>query len=167
MFRCRGGRGKVVLPGVPLVEIRHLQPGVERHHVPYVQLHAVGYCAVGDALQFGAVFGLHVRPQHALRLLAEELPVLLLVVGHFERDRFECIADLGGQQVAVLISDVGRAALQVHPDPAVLLGVARGVFQPGIGLRFARGQGKGQGHNKDSKDSSGSTHLVIIVKMRG
>ena len=102
-----------------------------------------------------------------LRLLAEELPVLLLVVGHFERDRLQGIADLGGQQVAVLISDVGRAALQVYPDPPVLLGVARGVFQPGIGLRFAGGQGKGQGQDKDSKDSGGSTHLVIIVKMRG
>ena len=95
--------------------------------------------AIGDALQLRAVFGLHVRPQHVLRLIAEELPVLLFLVGHLERDRLQGVADLGGQQVAVLISDVRRTALEMHPDPAVLVGAARGVFEAEIGLRFAGG----------------------------
>ena len=162
----RGGRGrKIVLFRVPLIEVRHLQPGVERDDIPHVQLHAVGHRAIGDALEFGAVLGLDMRPEHVLGFLAEELPVLLFVVGHLDGDGLQGIVDLGSQQVAVLISDVGGAALQVYRDPAVLRGAAGGVFQAGIGLRLAGSQGEGQTHDKDGKDSGGSTHPVIIVKM--
>ena len=43
---------------------------------------------------------------------------------------FEVVLDFGGQQVAVLESDLGGRALQVHLNPAVALVRARdGLFQ--------------------------------------
>jgi len=53
----------------------------------------------------------------------------------------------------------------VHPDPAVLFGMAGRVFEAGVGLGFAGGQRQGEGQYKDSNHNGGSTHPVIIVKM--
>ena len=53
------------------------------------------------------------------RGLAEERPVLLLLVRHLGRDRFEVVRDLGRQQVAVLEADLGGRAFQVDLNPAV------------------------------------------------
>jgi hypothetical protein len=54
--------GQVVEFGIPFIEVRHFQPGVERHHIPHVQLYTARGRAIGDALQLRAVFGFHVGP---------------------------------------------------------------------------------------------------------
>ena len=48
---------------VPLVVVGQFQPGVERHHVPDVQLHAARLQPFDDAVQFVAVLLLHARPE--------------------------------------------------------------------------------------------------------
>ena len=68
---------------------------------------------------------------------------------HLRGDRLEGVLDFGRQQVAVLESDLGRLALQVHLDPAVALARARGLLQARIGLRLARNQREPQGQQQN------------------
>ena len=99
------------------------------------------------------------------RGLAEELPILLLLVGHLGRDRFEVVLDFGGQQVAVLEADLGGRAFQVDLDPAVAFGRAR---TPSSGADrvcgFARDQRDCQGQQQhDGGKKGGASHPAIIV----
>src|ERR1035441_9374330 len=112
---------------VPLVVVGQFQPGVERHHIPNVQLHALRLETFDDAVQFLAVLLLDARPQDLFRGLAEERPILSLFVDHLRRDRLEGVFDFGGQQRAVLESDLAGRALQVHLDPSIALAGAPAV----------------------------------------
>jgi hypothetical protein len=63
----------------------------------------------------------------------------------------------------MLISDLRGATLQMHPNPAVLFGMARRVFEAGIGFGLAGGEQQSQAHKKYSQHNGGSTHPVIII----
>ena len=98
----------------------------------------------------------------SLRRVAEELPVLFLVVGEFVLDLAVCIQNLGGKQVPMLIAHRGGSAFQVNEDPAVLFGPAKGILKTRIGLRLARSQGQGQRKQQEEDRKSSTTHLAII-----
>ena len=117
--------------------------------------------------QFLAVLRLDVRPEDLLRGLAEEGPVLLLVVRQLGGDLFVVVLNLGGQQVAVLEADLGGRAFQVDLDPAVALGRAGGFLQPRVGLRFAGNQRKRQPQQKERRKKRDVRRIpAIIVKAR-
>jgi hypothetical protein len=59
-----------------------------------------------------------VRPKNFSRRFAEELPIPPCIVCIDEADRPDGILDLGGQQIAVLITDVARRSFQVNVDPS-------------------------------------------------
>ncbi len=61
------------------------------------------------------------RPKHVLRCVAEEIPIVLRGVGVFEFHRREGVLNLRREQVAMLIPDLVRRALQVDVGPAALL----------------------------------------------
>src|ERR1039458_5815442 len=149
---------------VPLVVVGQFQPGVERHHIPNVQLHALRLETFDDAVQFLAVLLLDARPQDLFRSLAEERPILSLFVDHLRRDRLEGVFDFGRQQRAVLESDLAGRALQVHLDPSIALAGAPGFAQARVGLRFARNQREPQGKQQNSGKNCGTSHPVIIVR---
>ena len=77
-------------------------------------------------------------PQHVFRRIAEELPVFLGVVGQFQSNYFLRVGNLRRQQIAVLEPDVRWQALQMYVDPAILVGLAEGPFEPWIVARLLR-----------------------------
>src|SRR5581483_6729300 len=85
------GRRAGRLFGDPLIVVGQLEPGVERHDVPEIELAAARLLAVDDALDLLAILLLDARPQDLLGGLAEEGPILLLLMGHLRRDRFEVV----------------------------------------------------------------------------
>ena len=145
--RSRASTAVPVLLVVPLVVVRQLQPGVQGHDVPHVQLHAVRLqrlrrCPCSSSRYSCSTCG----HSTVLRRLAEELPVLLLVVRHLcARSSLKLSRISGASRYPCWIADLGGRAFQVHLDPAVVLGAAReAFFRRGVGLRLAGDQRKRQ-----------------------
>ena len=102
--------------------------GVEGYDVEDVDVLARGLNAVGDALEFGAVFGLDAGHDLVVCDGAKVGPWLARFVRVFELDGLEVVGDLGGEEIAVLEADFAGRALEMDVGPAIFLeGV--GVFQ--------------------------------------
>ena len=125
-------RGFLLLVQPWHVVVRHFFERVERDDVVHVEIDAVRFHPVGDALQFLLVFGVDVRPEHLAGGGAEELPVALGLVRVEELDGFERVGDFRREKVAVLKADVGGRAFEMNVGPSALL-EAIGLLQPGIG----------------------------------
>ena len=89
------------------VVVQHFFERVQGDDVVQVEIDAVGFHAVGDALQFLLVFRIDVRPEHLAGSFAVELPVTLGLVRVIQLDGLEGVGDFGSEQVAVLVADVG------------------------------------------------------------
>ncbi len=99
----------------------------------------------------------------SLRGLAEELPVLLLVVRHLGGDVFEAVLDLGRQQVSVLKSDLGRACPPGGPGSSRCAPCERvAFFRRGSVLRVSRDQRKRQPEQQDAEKTAVRRIAAII-----
>ena len=96
------------------VIVGHFFEGVERDDVVHVQVDAMRLHSIGNALQLLLILGIDVRPKHLARGRAEELPIVLRLVGIEELDRLERVGDFRGQQVSVLKADLGRRAFEMN-----------------------------------------------------
>ena len=143
------------LYSVSLVILRNViapfQRRVHGDHVPQVQLHALGARSIRNALQLLAILVFNARPHHLLRRRAEELPVLLVVVGQLQLEHLERVVNLRRQQVSVLVAHLPRSSLQVNVGPTVLGRLAISALQRcrvrgRSRLRYQRGKRHGRGH---------------------
>ena len=115
------------------VVVRKFFHRVQSHHVPQIQVDAVGVQAIHDALQFLLILRVNMLPQNVLCGGAIEIPIALGVVRGHRANGVNTTCNLGRQQVTVLISDVGGRAFEVNVHPMIAL-EAIGRFQ----ARFVR-----------------------------
>ena len=107
-----------------------------------------------DAVQLGAVFLLHARPENVARRVAVKSPLPLFVVRELSGNHLDRVFDFGGQQIPVLEADFGGRALQMNLDPAIALRGARSLRQARIGFGIAGEQCKRHSQQKSRKPES-------------
>src|SRR5581483_5124182 len=142
-----------------LVVVAPFERGVESDNVPEIDVGSVGFGAIGDALQFFAIFLVDVRPYHVLRRIAEERPVLLVIVLRFKLKDGKHVLDFLREQIAVLVADLVGRALKVDEGPAVLSRRAEAALEF-VGLRRSREDQKENGEDEDSKSAHRITPRV-------
>ena len=130
------------------------------------------YGAIAAANALSDVYAMGGRPISALTILAwppKEDPRDLeeILKGGADKMHEAGCAILGGQQDAVLESDIAGLALQVYLDPSIALPGAGCVAETRVGPRFARNQREPQAEKKNCGKDSGTSHPVIIVRKHG
>ncbi len=114
---------------------RYLHHGVHGDDVPQIQIHPARLEAVRDALHLFTVFLFDARPENLFGGLANEAVGLAAIVSHAETDALVRLPDFGRQKISVLKSDGGRAALQVHENPAIVWRPSQRLRETRVGIR--------------------------------
>src|SRR5689334_19681595 len=130
---------------------------IHHHDIPQIKFDAVSGYAIGDALHFVAIFRIDVRPPDVFGGFAEEVPVLAVVVGKFEKKDLLQVGDFGGQEVAMLVADLPGRTGQMDDGPIVDRRLAgRASEESGVdGWERRSGAGESEGGGTDSNGENG------------
>ncbi len=109
--------------------------GVHGDNVPEIHSYAARGYAVGNPLQFVAIFLRNFRPHDIFGCVAEKIPVFAVVVREFELVDVLEVGDFYREKVTVLVANFGRRALYVDERPSADGGLSKRTLQASIRRR--------------------------------
>jgi len=120
--------------------------------------------AVGNSLQFIAIFLVNVRPHYVLCGFAKKVPVLATVVSEFEFQNIFEVGDFRGKQIAVLVTNLRGSALHMDKRPAADGGLSKGALQTIVGRGSSSSmRDRDGGKNNGNQDCASAIPLRIFA----